>query len=293
MIFGPRGITNLVLLGLLACRASAASSRAATQNRAQQQGLVRSGRRASGFVKSLGFKHRLRVCNAYPYASALEILLGKSQRLTENEPMPYKSCRDMTYALKAGDKLEFKIGDATAGTFSVNDVPNNDATLFLVVHRHDTLSTAVAFESHVFSNLANPQVAIIDTYKGKARATPRIKDAEVSQSARSERSEALRYNSVVAVNPGLYDVELDGDDGASLATSQLVALNRESYVVLRTGVEAQQGESYPQSLVVFPRSDSTALQKPSIVHSGAAVAGGLRVTIMAVAMLAFIGLGRA
>merc|ERR1719504_372231 len=120
--------------------------------------------------------------------------------------MPYKSCRDMTYALKAGDKLEFKIGDATAGTFSVNDVPNNDATLFLVVHRHDTLSTAVAFESHVFSNLANPQVAIIDTYKGKARATPRIKDAEVSQGTRSGRSEELRYNSVVAVNPGMYDV---------------------------------------------------------------------------------------
>merc|ERR1719181_363375 len=183
------------------------------------------------------------------------------------EPMPYKTCRDLSSPLKAGDKLEFKVGDATAGTFSVSDLPNNDATLLLVIHRHDTLSTAVAFESHVFAKLGNAQVAIIDTYKGKARATPRIKDIE--SSGKKARSEELRYNSVVAVNPGTYEVELDSEDGETKARSELVALNRESYVVLRTGVEAQQGESYPQSLVVFPKSDAKALEKPH-PHSGAA-----------------------
>ena len=39
--------------------------------------------------------------------------------------------------------------------------------------------------------------------------------------------------------------------------NRLVALNRESYVVLRTGVEAQQGPSYAQELVVFAESDAT------------------------------------
>ena len=73
---------------------------------------------------------------------------------------------------RSGDKLEFKVGDASAGTFSVSDLPNNDAVLLLVIHRHDTLSTAVSFESHVFASLQNAQVAIIDTYKADLSLRP-------------------------------------------------------------------------------------------------------------------------
>mmetsp|Transcript_32051 Transcript_32051/g.100511 ORF Transcript_32051/g.100511 Transcript_32051/m.100511 type:complete len:196 (+) Transcript_32051:1-588(+) len=178
--------------------------------------------------------------------------------------MPYKTCRDFLAPLKAGDKLEFKVGDANAGTFSVSDLPNNDAVLFLVIHRHDTLSTAVSFESHVFANLLNAQVAIIDTYKGAAQVQPRIMDAK---NVKQSRTEELRFNSVVAVNPGIYQVELIGKDGNAKAKHELVALNRESYVVLRTGVEAQQGESYPQELVIFPNSD------PATLKSGASAVG--------------------
>lgn len=242
-------------------------------------------RRAEGFVKAMGFQHHLRVCNAYPYAQALDVVLGKGERLTGEEPMQYKTCKDLNSPLKAGDKLEFKVGEATAGTFSVSDLPNNDATLLLVIHRHDTVSTAVAFESHVFAKLANAQVAIIDTYKGKARATPRIKDTD--SAGKKARSEELRYNSVVAVNPGTYEVELDGEDGETKAKTELVALNRESYVVLRTGVEAQTGESFPQSLVVFPKSDAKALQKPH-PHSGAAAhAWTLPVAVLAALLACF------
>merc|ERR1719337_270200 len=88
--------------------------------------------------------------------------------------MPYRSCREFTEQLLAGDKLDCKVGDVTAGTFSVSDLPSNDAVLLLVIHRHDTLSTAVSFQSHVFANLLNPQVAIIDTYKGAAKSTPKV-----------------------------------------------------------------------------------------------------------------------
>ena len=82
--------------------------------------------------------------------------------------------RDFLSPLKAGDKLEFKVGDASAGTFAVSDLPNNDVVLLLVIHRHDTMSTAVSCESHVLANLLNAQVASIDTYKGAARAIPHI-----------------------------------------------------------------------------------------------------------------------
>jgi len=218
---------------------------------------------ANGFVKALEFKHRLRVCNAYPYSAALDVFRSKD-KLTER-PMSYKSCEDFHAPMKAGDKLEFKIGDASAGTFAVSDLPNNDAVLLLIIHRHDQVSTAVSFESHVFANLLNAQIAVIDTYKGSKKASPRIKDRE--DATKNSRSEELRYSSIVAVNPGIYEVELDSTDGEVKAKHELVALNRESYVVLRTGVESKTGPSFPQELVIFPNSD------PATLQSGAATPG--------------------
>merc|ERR1719443_1813037 len=83
---------------------------------------------------------------------------------------------------------------------------------------------------------------------------------DAAQKGKTSRTEELRYDSVVAVNPGLYEVELMGSDGETKAKSQLVALNQESYVVIRTGVEAQQGPAYPQELIVYPNSDAAALK---------------------------------
>jgi len=243
------------------------------------QGALRHGGNhlvASSFVKSLEFKHRLRVCNAYPYAAPLDLFRSK-EKLTEGKSMPYKECEDFKVQLKAGDKLEIRVGDANAGTFSVSDLPNNDAVLLLVIYRHDTLSTAVSFESHVFANLLNAQVAVIDTYKGSAKSTLKIQDTSNSKSARSED---LRYDSVVAVNPGEYECTLVGSDGSEKGKSALVALNRESYIVLRAGVEAQSGQAYDQELMVYPKSD------PAMLHSGSA---GLRLSALLalVAAIAF------
>jgi len=235
--------------------------------------------RAEGFVRALEFNHRLRVCNAYPIAASLEVFRGKDEKLTGDSAMPYKACRDFTAPLKVGDKLEFKVGDTTAGTFAVSDLPNNDAVMFLVIHRHDTLSTSVSFESHVFSNLQNAQIVVLDTYKGKAKAHTSIMDADSKIKKDKARSEELRFDSVVAVNPGRYTVGLTGDDGVSQAKSDLVALNKESYVVLRVGVEAQQGPKYPQEIVVFPQSD------PAMLPSGAGCAS---MTLLVAALVATV-----
>jgi len=217
---------------------------------------------AESFVRALEFKHRLRVCNAYPYSAAIDVYRSSTERLTGSSPMQYKACRDFSAPLMSGDKLEFKVGDAIAGTFAVSDLPNNDAVLLLVIHRHDAVSTAVSFESHVFANLDNAQVAILDTYKGKTTSSPRIVDIKEAED-KNARSEELRFDSVVAVNPGVYNVELTGKDGFAVQTGKLVALDRESYVVIRTGVEAEQGPSYPQELIVYPESD------PFYLHSAA------------------------
>jgi len=192
--------------------------------------------------------------------------------------MPYKECEDFKTQLKAGDKLEFRVGDANAGTFSVSDLPNNDAVLLLVIYRHDTLSTAVSFESHVFANLLNAQVAVIDTYKGSAKSSMKIQD---SSDAKTARSEDLRFDSVVAVNPGVYECDLVGSDGAQKDKTQLVALNRESYVALRVGVEAQSGQAYPEALVVYPKNDPAALR-------GAAAQGASFFGLMITAIVTYI-----
>jgi len=219
------------------------------------------------------FKHRLRVCNAYPNADALDVFRGREQ-LTK-APLEYKMCGDFASQLFAGDKLKFMVGDANAGTFTISDLPNNDAVLLLVIHRHDTLSNAVAFKSHVFANLLNAQVAIIDTYKGRARSLPEITDG-------SKKEEKLRYNSVVAVNPGEYKVSLVDSHKKQQVVENLVALNRESYVVIRVGVEAQSGPEYPQDVIVYPMSD------PKLLHSAShhtSLPAALLVVLLAVLAL--------
>jgi len=55
---------------------------------------------AASFVRALDFSYSLRVCNAYPFASPLEVLWGEHERLTGKDgPMPYKMCRDFSMPL--------------------------------------------------------------------------------------------------------------------------------------------------------------------------------------------------
>jgi hypothetical protein len=208
---------------------------------------------AKAFLRAMEFKRTLRVCNAYPYPSAMHVFHGEDE-LTKDEAMTYKTCRDFHIELQPGDDLLFKVGDIDAGTFSVSDLPNNDAVMMLIIYRHDTVSTAVTFESHVYANLLNAQIAVVDTYQGPEKASLRIDERSAKEDKRPAKTEDLRFDSVVALNPGRYELVLLRD-GEQVATESLVAVNKESYVVMRTGVKPNEGSSYAQELVVFPHSD--------------------------------------
>jgi len=201
------------------------------------------GLRAEGFVRALSFKYKLRLCNAYPSDKTMEVTKGKESITTG---MAYKDCAESDAPLKQGDKLEFKFDGNEAGTFSIGELPNNDATLLLMIARHDTVSSAVSFESHVFANLANSQVAVLDMYRGAEKGNVKIED---KKDAKYDRSEDLRYDSVVAVNPGTYECVLVGSDGKEQGRSGLVAKPKKSYVVFRAGVEGK----YKPELVVYPK----------------------------------------
>lgn len=221
---------------------------------------------ATSFVRSLEFKQTLRVCNAYPYDSGVDIFIGKEE--LSSESLPYKSCKEYSPKLRAGDKVDFKVDGSSAGTFTISDLPASDATLLMVVYRHDKMSTAVAFESHVFSSTAGPQVAVIDAFKGSSSSELRIQDVKPEKAPGSEeekkhsfvaRSEMLRYNNVVAVNAGVYKVKLLLEK-ATQDEEELVAVPKENYVILRVGVQAEEGKAYPEELMVFPHSDKKVLQ---------------------------------
>jgi len=258
-------VCGLKAIVLAACALAAAGK---VQLRHSSHKVSDEALHVGSFVTPLEFKHQLRVCNAFPNTGALDVYLGP-ECLTGERPMAYKSCRDFATPLKSGDKLEFRLGDASTGTFSVADLPNSDGVLLLVIHRHDSVSTAVAFESHIFAAIDSAQVAVIDTYKGKDVAVAKIMDksAKVSKDPKAVapvRSEELRYDSVVAVSPGEYEVELEGASGKEESRATLVALSHESYVILRVGVEHQSGGSFPSELVIFPNPN------PEALHSGAA-----------------------
>lgn len=227
------------------------------------------------FVRALDFKQVLRVCNAYPGESGLSVVLGK-EKLSKS-PLNYKNCEEYTTPLKSGDMVNFQVGDTTAGTFTISDLPARDATLMMIIHRHDTWSTSVAFESHVFANTDGPQVAVIDTYKGKKDVGElHIKDVQVHKDKEGHvlkkvQDELLRFSSVVVVNPGMYKLDMLHEAANSTSLVQtaeaddFVALPARSYAIIRVGVEDEEGNSFPEELMVFPHSD-----KRELPHSSAA-----------------------
>lgn len=221
---------------------------------------ARKVQRHVGFMHAIEFKYQLRVCNAYPDKSAIEVVQGK-ESLTDGSPLAYKSCRDFSPQLKAGDRLDFKIGDTSAGTFLISKLPDINAVLLLVIHRRDAGNMAAAFQSHVFSSMDNAQLAVIDTYGGEGDgqvqiSTMKAPDPAAGNGAPARINETLPFSSVVEINRGKYEVELAGKDGEAKAKAQLIALDKQSYVLLRTGL----GSAFPQELVVFPQSSVSDLK---------------------------------
>jgi len=213
-------------------------------------------RHDTSFIRSMQFTHKLRICNAYPMTEHIDVFIGTE---TTVKSLEYKKCGETMAELKLDTQLDFQVEDQTIGTFVITSLPSNDAVLQLVIYRHDPFSSTVSFESHVFANLLSPQIAVIDTYRGSAKTDVRIEDLKSAEKTKESRSELLRYDSVVAVNPGKYEVSLVGSEGKGQANQTLVALPKESYVVMRVGVEAEDDTPYPQEVVVFPQSNAAEL----------------------------------
>lgn len=229
-------------------------------------GGTRRARTAAQAIVRMDFKYTLRICNAYPQSSSLDAFMQHGAVKLNIKPLPYKACEDFAPPIRAGDRIEFQNGSMKMGTFTIEDLPSSDAVLMLLVSRHDVKSPMVSFQSHVFTESSMTQVAVFDAYRGGrtsdlwVQSLPSGVHLPANFSLNASHAEQLRFNSVVAIEPGSYDVVLHEGlvakrtNISNVTGAEFVALPKQTYVLFRCGVEAEGGPVFPEELVVFPHS---------------------------------------
>lgn len=223
------------------------------------------------FLKSIEYQHRLRVCNAYPGSEVFRVEKA-GQNLTKNgASLAYKECQEahMREPLKAGDRLSFFADTLPMGSFTIDALPQYDAMLYIVVQRHDERSDAVAFQSHLFAAARNAQVAVMDTYVGKAKAALLLANATGEGGASKggiQSYTVMPFGTAFGVADGNYQVILSDGSADSKIRSPLQTRQGESYLVLRTGVGLA-GKGSEMNLMVFPSpswADKSGVPKASV-----------------------------
>lgn len=197
----------------------------------------------------LKFDTKIRICNAYPFVKdAVQVF---------DQELPYKTCAEVEKSLKEGDQIDFFTmqRQILLGSFEVQEMPQQNSMLLLVIQPHDSTSSGVAFQSHAFASSHDPQLALLDGYVSDgAKSAVDFVDIRDQGSSQDSRKEELRFNSVVAVHPGAYEVGL-----SSMKSFHTIRAGaEEKYSVIRVGVAGSQG-AYPEDLIVFPNSSAVGI----------------------------------
>eukprot|EP00416_Gambierdiscus_australes_P041208 CAMPEP_0171113308 /NCGR_PEP_ID=MMETSP0766_2-20121228/81892_1 /TAXON_ID=439317 /ORGANISM="Gambierdiscus australes, Strain CAWD 149" /LENGTH=293 /DNA_ID=CAMNT_0011575503 /DNA_START=69 /DNA_END=950 /DNA_ORIENTATION=- len=232
---------------------------------------------------------KLMVCNAYVHTHPLDVYNMRSrQRLTSRKPLAFKECETFLVGLHDGDHLAFKVEEHNVGIFKTTTLPKTSSSLLLVPHRREAGLMSTTFESHVFKELQNTQVAVVDAYGGRAKGKVKIIDNRnhgLDASAKqSQRVEDLGFNSVVALNPGEYLVELQDEQGGSVSRASLqVSQQKATFVLMRVGSDAE-GRTGTNS--TFSKQELILYMQPrEEVRSGAVGTHSLRLMTLAACVL--------
>lgn len=275
---------------------SISGSALATQLTTNEQSRLRSFSNGSDteasstiLMKDAPSVQSLMVCNAYAHTKALDIFdLTSHSQLTADRPLSYKDCSNYRLPLHEGEELEFRTGNLSVGVFRATGLPRGPSSLLLIPHRRSPSALNAAFQSHAFADMGSSQLVVIDVYKGTEAGKIKIRDnaqppaagKQQDKPAMPQRSEELKFNSVVQVNPGNYDILLEDSTDKSLSSVSLhVPTEKAKYVVLRLGnqqtLKATEPAAFPQELVVRQQSDSSAqaARLPLLALSAALLAG--------------------
>lgn len=210
---------------------------------------------------------QLRVCNAYAFETGVHIFFkarrlpspwvkrSETVRLTEDPSvLTYKKCWDFGELpdLSVGSQFTFKLGrqlHMNIGTFVVTMLPARASLLQLVVFRRDDRNTAAGFISHAFGNQPNPEVALVDAYRGPSSSGMEVR----ALSTGSHRE--LHFGTAVMLSPGWYEWQLTGDHAAGYHGGKPIGyklLEGGRYAAIRVGTEANRGPLFQEELWIYP-----------------------------------------
>merc|ERR1719373_854693 len=206
--------------------------------------------------------HNLTICNAYADHKPLSIYTVSNKAKLTEEPLQYKACKLISLELAEGERVDFKLGGLSVGTFRVAGLPYVSANLLLVPYHRSNDTMSAAFASHMYSAAdERAQVAVVDAYSGSATGVMRVQQAR----GKNKRQAAdLKPGASVKVNAGSYQIGLDDARGKRVAAAALEAADHGRYVVMRVGSES---DGHAQELVV------SSATEPS---TGAVGSGSLR-----------------
>jgi len=197
--------------------------------------------------------HNLTICNAYADHKPLSIYtVGNKAKLTE-EPLQYKACKLVSLELAEGERVDFKLGGLSVGTFRATGLPYVSSNLLLVPYHRSNDTMSAAFASHMFSAADDrAQVAVVDAYTGSTTGALKIQQG---RSKNQRKTADLKSGSSIKVNAGSYQIGLDDAHGKRIKTALLEAADHASYVVMRVGSES---DGHAEELVVSLATGSEA-----------------------------------
>ncbi|CAK0825083.1 unnamed protein product [Prorocentrum cordatum] len=208
-----------------------------------------------------GIQHNLTVCNAYAENKPLSVYtVNQKAKLTE-EPLHYKACKEIVIELADSERIVFKLGGISVGTFHVGNLPFAPTSLLLVPYRKGNSTMAATFYSHAFSVAQeNAQLAVVDAYEGSSPGAMKIAQG----SKRRSETVQLKPGTAVTLTPGAYQVSLDDSSSKVAKTVALTAAEGGKHVVIRVGGS----DGIPQELVVF---SGEASERSGALRAGAAL----------------------
>ncbi|CAK0825086.1 unnamed protein product [Prorocentrum cordatum] len=180
-----------------------------------------------------GIQHNLTVCNAYAENKPLSVYtVNQKAKLTE-EPLHYKACKEIVIELADSERIVFKLGGISVGTFHVGNLPFAPTSLLLVPYRKGNSTMAATFYSHAFSVAQeNAQLAVVDAYEGSSPGAMKIAQG----SKRRSETVQLKPGTAVTLTPGsAYQVSLDDSSSKVAKTVALTAAEGGKHVVIRVG----------------------------------------------------------
>jgi len=209
--------------------------------------------------------HNLTVCNAYADHKPLSIYTVNNKAKLTEEPLPYKGCKLIALPMEESERIDFKLGGLSVGTFRVTGLPYVSANLLLVPYHRSNDTMSAAFASHMFSSSdERAQVAVVDAYSGSEAGSLKIQQA---RSRHQRQSAALKSGASVKVSAGSYLLGLDDASGRQIKTAALEAADHGRYVVMRVGSES---DGHAQELVVSSASgnEGTAAARSGSFRAG-------------------------